>query len=284
MTIESLAAKRPALANDSTSPAVVLRFDRVSVRFDDRPALANVSLEVRVNETVILLGATGSGKTVLLKTAIGLIQPDEGDVYLFGQNISTLPEERLYPLRRQVGVLFQEGALFDSLTVGENVAFPLVNQPGPPLPESEVKARIEEKLVFVELGSAMEKYPSELSGGMQRRVGIARAAVTNPPLMLYDSPTAGLDPITAFRIVALLIRQRDTRNQTSLIISHRLQDSHLLANWSYDAQSRRLRRGANGQAARFLVLREGRLIFVGSEKELQSSRDSYISQFAPRFP
>ena len=113
--LESLAAKRPALANDATASAVVLRFDRVRLQFDGRPALANVSLEVRVNETVILLGAVGSGKTVLLKAAIGLIQPDEGDVYLFGQNISSLPEERLFPLRHQVGVLFQEAALFDSL-------------------------------------------------------------------------------------------------------------------------------------------------------------------------
>jgi phospholipid/cholesterol/gamma-HCH transport system ATP-binding protein len=245
--------------------------------------LENVSLQVGVNETVVLLGAAGSGKTVLLKTAIGLTQPDEGDVYLFNQKISSLKEEQLFPLRRQAGVLFQESALFDSLTVEENVAFPLLNQPGPRLPESELAARVKQKIDFVDLASAMEKYPSELSGGMQRRVGIARATVTEPPLMLYDSPTAGLDPITAFRIIALLIRQRAIRRTTSLVITHRLQDSHLLANWSYEAESMRLRQTGSGQSTRFIVLREGRLVFEGSEKELQASTDAYISKFAPRF-
>lgn len=253
------------------------------MQFDDRRALESISLQVRVNETVVLLGAAGSGKTVLMKTAIGLIRPDEGNVDMFGQNVSTLKEEKLYPLRRRVGVLFQESALFDSLTVEENVAFPLLNLPGHPLPESELQARVKQKIDFVDLGGAMQKYPSELSGGMQRRVGIARAAVTEPPLMLYDSPTAGLDPITAFRIIALLIRQRDTRNQTLLVVTHRLQDGHLLANWSYDAQSMKLRRRASGELTRFLVLREGRLVFEGSEKELQSSSDPYVSKFAPRF-
>ena len=230
------------------------------------------------------MGSKGSGKTVLLKTAIGLIQPDEGHVCLFGEDITNLAEEKLYPLRRRVGVLFQEGGLFDSLTVEENVAFPLLNQPGEALPESEVQSRVKQELDFVGLGTAMEKYPSELSGGMQRRVGIARAAVTRPPFTLFDSPTAGLDPITAFHIVALLIRQRDIRNTTSLIVTHRRQDGDLLANWRYDPQQEKLVRSRNVyQPARFVVLREGRLVFEGSEAELFSSRDAYIAKFAPRF-
>jgi phospholipid/cholesterol/gamma-HCH transport system ATP-binding protein len=280
--LQSALPSRPR-SEDQPREARVLRFDRVSVQFENRQVLENISFEVRAKETIVLLGAAASGKTVLLKTAIGLIQPDEGDVYLFDQDIARLKEETLLPLRRRVGVLFQENALFDSLTVAENVAFPLVNRAEPPLEESEVDARVKEKINFVELSGASEKYPSEISGGMQRRVGIARAVVTEPTLMLYDSPTAGLDPITAFRIVALLIRQRDMRNQTSLVITHRLQDGHLLANWSYDAESMKLKRRAGSQMTRFLVLRKGRLVFEGSEQELRSSTDPYVSNFAPRF-
>jgi phospholipid/cholesterol/gamma-HCH transport system ATP-binding protein len=181
-------------------------------------------------------------------------------------------------------VLFQEGGLFDSLTVEENVAFPLVNQPGQPLPDSEIQARVRRAIEFVDLGAALEKYPSELSGGMQRRVGIARASVTGPPFMLFDSPTAGLDPITAFRIVALILRQRDTRNTTSLIVTHRRQDGHLLAKWRYDPEQAKIIRSSDGQKrVRFLVLREGRLLFEGSEEELLSSTDPYIAKFAPHF-
>jgi phospholipid/cholesterol/gamma-HCH transport system ATP-binding protein len=269
---------------ETPQTAPVLRFDRVTVRFDEKPVLNSISLVIHSGETLVLLGAAGSGKTVLLKTAIGLIQPDDGHVYLFGEDITNLEEEKLNPLRRRVGVLFQEGGLFDSLTVEENVAFPLLNQPGHALTEAEVQARVRQEVEFVDLGAALEKYPSELSGGMQRRVGIARASVTKPPLMLFDSPTAGLDPITAFRIVALIMRQRDNRNTTSVIVTHRRQDGHMLANWRYDPQQGRLTRSPAGhQHVRFVVLREGRLVFEGSEEELLSSTDAYVSKFAPRF-
>ena len=269
---------------ESSLVAPVLRFDGVTVRFDEKPALNGISLAIRLGETMVMLGAAGSGKTVLLKTAIGLIQPDEGQVYLFGEDITNLNEEKLNSLRRRVGVLFQEGGLFDSLTVEENVAFPLMNQPGQTLTGSEVQTRVKQEIEFVDLGAALEKYPTELSGGMQRRVGIARASVTKPPLMLFDSPTAGLDPITAFRIVALIMRQRDTRNTTSLIVTHRRQDGHMLANWHHNVQQAKLTRGFDGnQRVRFVVLREGRLVFEGSEDELLSSTDAYISKFAPRF-
>ncbi len=241
-------------------------------------------MTIHSGETIVLLGAAGSGKSVLLKAAIGLIQPDEGHVYLFGENITNLAEEKLYPLRRRLGVLFQEGGLFDSLTVGENVAFPLLNQAGPALPESDVEERVKQEIEFVGLAEAIEKYPSELSGGMQRRVGIARAAVHEPAFMLFDSPTAGLDPITALHIIAVVIRQRDTRNTTSLIVTHRRQDGHVLANWRYDPRQAKLMRSREGhQQGRFVVLREGRFVFEGSEAELLSSRDAYISKFAPRF-
>jgi phospholipid/cholesterol/gamma-HCH transport system ATP-binding protein len=228
-----------------------------------------------------LYGAAGSGKTVLLKAAIGLIRPDGGQTYLFGQDITRRPEEELYPLRHRVGVLFQEGALFDSLTVEENVAYPLVNQRDREPPESEVQARVKEALDFVDLAATMEKYPSELSGGMRRRVGIARASVTRPPLMLYDSPTAGLDPVTAYRIIALVIQDRDTRNSTSIVVTHRHQDGKLLANFGYDSKAGKLKLAGEGQQrTRFVVLCQGRIVFQGSEAEMRSSADPYVAIFA----
>ena len=258
----------------------VLWFDGATVRFDDKPALVDISFQVRAGETIVLYGAAGGGKTVLLKTAIGLICPEGGRTYLFGQDITGLREEELYLLRHRVGVLFQEGALFDSLTVEENVAYPLLNQRDHEPPESEVEARVKEALAFVDLSATMEKYPSELSGGMRRRVGIARAAVTRPPLMLYDSPTAGLDPVTAYHIIALVIRQRDTRNSTSIVVTHRHQDGKLLANFGYDPTTGKLKPAR--ERTRFLVLREGRIVFQGSEAEMRSSTDPYVAIFAGR--
>jgi phospholipid/cholesterol/gamma-HCH transport system ATP-binding protein len=238
---------------------------------------------VKPGETIMLFGTAGSGKTVLLKTAIGLMRSDGSPVYLFGQNITPMEEEQLYSLRQRVGVLFQEGALFDSLTVEENVAFPLENRWDQKLPESEVRARVRAVLERVELAHAMEKYPTELSGGMRRRVGIARASVTEPPLMLYDSPTAGLDPITAFRIIALIMQQRDLRNTTSLVVTHRFQDGHLLANYKYDPDGKRPRRTNDVQnSTRFIILKDGRIVFEGLETDLLSSTDPFISKFARR--
>jgi phospholipid/cholesterol/gamma-HCH transport system ATP-binding protein len=276
--------EQPAAAPiQSTSQAVpIIRFEQVTVRFDDEPALIDVSFELYAGETTVLMGAASSGKTVLLKTAIGLIRPEAGRVCLFGQDITNLHEQELFGLRRRAGVLFQEGGLFDSLTVEENVAYPLVNPPDPKLPESEVEARVREALDFVNLGDTIDKYPSELSGGMRRRVGIARAAVTRPPLMLYDSPTAGLDPITAYHIMALVIRQRDTRNATSMVVTYRYQDGLLLAHYKYDAASGNLVRARLEQRTRFLILREGKLVFEGSEEELRSSNHPYVAKFVRR--
>jgi phospholipid/cholesterol/gamma-HCH transport system ATP-binding protein len=171
---------KPAEASPGSSyqQASVLRFDHVSVSFDDKPALSDISFEMKTGETIVLFGATGSGKTVLLKTAIGLIQPAAGQVYLLGRNIGQLPEEELFPLRQRVGMLFQEGGLFDSLSVEENVAYPLIYQRDRKPEESDVQARTKEALDFVDLGATIDKYPDELSGGMRRRVGIARAIVS----------------------------------------------------------------------------------------------------------
>ena len=186
--------------------SAVIQFDDVSLRYDQTVVLDHVSFELNPGESRVIYGEAGSGKTTLLKVAAGLIQPDSGRVALFGEDIGQLSEQRLFDLRARVGILFQEGGLFDSLTIEENVAYPLENQKV--LRDMaynsgrSVEDRVVEELRFVELESTLEKFPSELSGGMRRRVGIARAMVTDPELMLYDSPTAGLDPITANTIVA----------------------------------------------------------------------------------
>lgn len=271
---------------NGTGP-VALRFEDVSVHFEELAAIDHVSFEIRAGETRVLFGAAGSGKTVMLKTALGLQHADSGHVYLFDRDITTLSERDLFDLRSQVGILFQEGGLFDSLTVEENVAYPLLNQrarkTGGNYEETEQTVR--EALRFVELEQTMLQFPAELSGGMRRRVGIARAVVTEPKLVLYDSPTAGLDPITANTIMALIVKERDTRNAAALMATHRYQDGQLMANFRYNPHSSRLERvsingdGHEGSTTKFMVMREGRLVFEGTQPELEASTDSYLSKF-----
>jgi phospholipid/cholesterol/gamma-HCH transport system ATP-binding protein len=266
----------------------ILRFEQVTLRFDDQEtALDNVSFEICRGESCVVLGSAGSGKTVLLKTAVGLLRPDSGRVLLFDKDIVPLEEEDLAVLRSKVGILFQEGGLFDSLTIEENVGYPLVNQRAVECPMEEVRPRVEAALGFVELGHTLDKFPSELSGGMRRRVGIARANVTEPPLVLYDSPTAGLDPITAHTIMTLILKERDTKNTTTVIVTHRYQDGVLLANYRYDPATEMIepasRNGSGtGLRTRFLVLHDGRLIFDGSRQELEASSDTYVQKFVKR--
>jgi phospholipid/cholesterol/gamma-HCH transport system ATP-binding protein len=255
--------------------------------------LDQVSFEMGAGETRIIFGAAGSGKTTLLKAAMGLIRADSGRIFLFGQDITHMKEQELFKLRARVGILFQEGGLFDSLTVEENVAYPLLNQPA--LRESlaetngaagrTVTDRVKEALNFVELGQTLERFPSELSGGMRRRVGIARALVSSPALLLYDSPTAGLDPITANNIISVILREREERNTAAILVTHRYLDGHLIANFRYNPSSGTLERvpGTAGESGRvstkFFVMKEGRVVFQGSEAELQAATDPYVQKF-----
>jgi phospholipid/cholesterol/gamma-HCH transport system ATP-binding protein len=209
--------------------------------------------------------------------------------------VTQMQESQLFALRANVGVLFQEGGLFDSMTVGSNVAYPLLNQVKQrALGLDEIEKRVRDALRFVELEHTFDKFPSELSGGMRRRVGIARAIVTEPALVLYDSPTAGLDPITANTIIALIIKQRDSRNTAAIMVTHRYQDGHLMANFRYNPNSGQIERvgPANGPAngagdaaggnllkTEFFVMNEGRLVFAGSQEQLRASEDSYIRKF-----
>ena len=280
---------------------LVLQLEGVSLAYGDVQALDHVSLELGAGETAVILGAAGSGKTVLLKTSVGLLKPDSGRVYLFDEEITALKESALADLRSRVGILFQEGALFDSLTVEENVSYPLENQQSllkqlkmarkergvavaEVVDDGEIGARVREALRFVELEETLDKFPSELSGGMRRRVGIARAVVTRPELLLYDSPTAGLDPITANTIVRLILKERDLRNAATMLVTHRYQDGHLMANFRYNPSSGEIEGGARGEASqlttKFVVMREGHLVFEGSQAELRAQTDSYIRKFS----
>lgn len=261
----------------------ILAFERVSLRFDETPALCDVSFSIAAGESLIVLGAAGSGKTTLLKSALGLLRPDSGRVTVFGEDVTGAEEQQWYGVRSHIGVLFQEGGLFDSLTIQDNVAYPLRNPLLFQVPEDEILRRVQQSLDFVELGHTLEKFPSELSGGMRRRVGIARAIVTQPSLLLYDSPTAGLDPITANNIMSLIVKGRDVRNAATVMATHRAQDGEIMAGYRYDASSQRLMAAANGNglrnSTRYLVLREGEVVFLGSPAELAASRDPYTVRF-----
>jgi len=267
----------------ANSKPPILRFEGVNVSFDGVEALRDLTFEAREGESRVILGAAGSGKTVLLKTALGLVRPDSGKVFVFGRDISGMQEHELFDIRSRIGMLFQESALFDSMSIEDNVAYPLLNQKAIQCPAGEVHARVKQALEFVELGRTLAKFPSELSGGMRRRAAIARAVVTEPPLMLYDSPTAGLDPITAHTIIALLIKERDTSQTTTLMVTHRYQDGNLIANFRYNSKQGNLEPAsrADGHTARttFMVLKEGRLIFEGDQDLLEASQDVYISKF-----
>lgn len=259
------------------APAIV--FEGVSIGFAEGEVLRRVSFEVAPRETLVLVGETGSGKTVLLKLAAGLLRPAEGRIRVLGRDLTAMSESELLDFRREIGFVFQEGALFDSMTVAENVAFRLREEG---VEEEEVEARAREVLRFVEMEHAVDQLPSELSGGMRRRVSIARALITTPPIVLYDSPTAGLDPVTAQTIITLILRLRDANNVASLLATHRLQDAFALANFRFDAPTERVVAGAgNGAAAatRLLVLRDAGIYFQGDERALLDSQDSFLRRF-----
>lgn len=268
--------------------STVVRFEDVSLHFGSTPALDRVSFSMGPGETRVVYGVAGSGKTVLLKTAVGLLRPDSGRVYLLGQDITKMREQELFDLRARVGILFQEGALFDSLDIENNVAYPLKNQKAfrSAAKERPIADRVREALTFVELEDTLAKFPSEVSGGMRRRVGIARAVVTQPELELYDSPTAGLDPITAHTIISLILKERDLRNTATIMVTHRLQDGKLMANFRYNPKSGEIERAPRGSHetvdTKFLIMQEGRLVFDGTEPEFLANQDPYVQKFARR--
>ena len=258
-------------------PVVV--FDGVTLKNGAQTVLDNLSFKVHGGETRIVLGPAGVGKSVLLKLANGLIRPTSGVIKIFGQEIDTMREDDLFRLRDHIGMVFQEGALFDSLTVRNNVAYRLNEDK---VPDEEVDRRVREALKFVELEQTIDKYPSQLSGGMRRRVSIARAIISDPELVLYDSPTGGLDPITSTTIIELVIKQRDLYGSSSLLVSHRLQDAFTLATHRFNKDAGHMEKLPDGkvdESTTFLVLHEGKLVFDGPTMDLVHSDDPFIREY-----
>ena len=273
---DTRAVPPPAVAGDN-APVVV--FDHVSIGFDQNEVLRDVSFQVAPGETRVLLGPAGVGKSVLLKLANGLMCPDSGSITVFGEQVSSMREEDLFALRRKIGMVFQEGALFDSLTVRDNVAFRLIEEH---VAQTEIDERVLEALRFVELEHTLDKLPSELSGGMRRRVAIARAIVNRPDLLLYDSPTGGLDPITSTTIVELIVKQRDVYRTSSLLVTHRLQDAFTMATHHFNREANKMEPLPEHEvdpSTSFLMLHEGRLIFDGSTHDLMHSDDPFIRNY-----
>jgi phospholipid/cholesterol/gamma-HCH transport system ATP-binding protein len=272
-----------ATATTESGPAVV--FDNVYLGFDEGDLLRGISFSVPARETMVLLGETGTGKTLTLKLAAGLLKPTRGSVSVLGREVSTMSEKELLHLRERIGFVFQEGALFDSMTVGENVAYRLREEH---VKEEEIEPRVQEALQFVELEHTADQLPSELSGGMRRRVSIARALINRPDIVLYDSPTAGLDPVTSQTIISLILRLRDVYGVTALMATQRLQDGFALANFCFDKETKHVVRatpakgGKDGQTAaatRFMVYKDGRIYFEGDPQELSSTKDPYLRRF-----
>jgi phospholipid/cholesterol/gamma-HCH transport system ATP-binding protein len=267
-------------------PDPVVTFENVRLGFDEGDILRGVSFRVLPRETLVLLGETGTGKTLTLKLAAGLLHPSQGSVQVLNHEVSSMAELELLAFRRQIGFVFQEGALFDSMTVADNVAYRLREDH---VDEDEIAARVLEVLTFVELDHTLDRLPSELSGGMRRRVSIARALVSRPQIVLYDSPTAGLDPVTSQTIITLILRLRDVYGVTALLATHRLQDGFALANFRFDPRTKRVVRDKTpfGPLAgaivepvtRFLVYRDGRIYFEGSPEEIAATKDAYLKRF-----
>ena len=264
---------------DADPAGTIVAYNDVSISFDLKPVLEDISFRVQHGETRIILGPAGCGKSVLMKLANGLLRPDSGTIEVFGQEITTMPEKALFKLRARIGMVFQESALFDSLSVEDNVAYRL-HEDG--VPEEEAHRRVVEALRFVELEQAIAKFPSELSGGMRRRVSIARAIISSPDLILYDSPTGGLDPITSTTIIELVVKQRDVSHTTSLLITHRLQDAFTLARNRFNPATGRMELIPNDgvdDSTKFLVLNEGKVVFDGTTEALVHSTDPWLKEY-----
>jgi phospholipid/cholesterol/gamma-HCH transport system ATP-binding protein len=258
----------------------VIRFEDVSIAFD-HPVLEGVSFALPRGETKILMGVAGTGKTLTLKLALGLLKPDSGRITVLGQEITNMRERELFALRRDIGMVFQESALFDSLTVEENVAYRLIEETG--RITDEIHERVLEALRFVELEHTVSLFPAELSGGMRRRVAIARAIITQPKVILYDSPTGGLDPVTSNTIIELVVKQRDVYRTSSLLVTHRLQDAFTMASHCFDQKQNKMVPITEGSTRDvntcFLMYRDGKIIFEGTATEMLRDHDAYVREY-----
>jgi phospholipid/cholesterol/gamma-HCH transport system ATP-binding protein len=280
MPTPTLPLDSAALATgDNSAPVIV--FEDVALAFGENNVLRGISFALARGETKALFGVAGSGKSLILKLAMGLIRPDSGRVIVLGHDVSQMREQDLFELRGKIGMVFQESALFDSLSVRENVAYRLMEARG--IYDDEIDRRVREVLRFVELEHTLDLSPAELSGGMRRRVAIARALITQPELLLYDSPTGGLDPVTSNTIIELIVKQRDVYKTSALLVTHRLQDAFTMATHQFDQQTNKMIQLPPGQDCdgpmSFLILREGKVIFDGDVRQLSSTEDEYIKEY-----
>ena len=262
--------------------APVVLFDKVNLSFDEKVILRDVTFSVRAGHTKIFLGASGAGKSTILKLMLGLLKPDSGTIWVLGHRVDLMDEAQLMRVRHHMGMVFQEGALFDSFTVGENVGYKLYEETTMPL--DEVRQRVEEVLGFVGLNQHIDKLPSALSGGQRRRVAIARAMAARPTLLLYDEATTGLDPMTALTVDAEVVKLRDLEQVTSILVTHQLRDAFYVA-------THQARRTAAGEVelvaateekieeADFVMIREGQVAFEGHASDLRTSKDPYLKEF-----
>jgi phospholipid/cholesterol/gamma-HCH transport system ATP-binding protein len=269
------------LDNPAEIDQPVIVFEHVSLAFDDTVVLRDVNFTLRKGHTKIILGASGAGKSVSLKLILGLLKPDSGKVYVNGQLVNGYTEDQMMKVRADIGMVFQEGALFDSLSVAENVGFKLYEETDMPL--DVVRKRVEEVLGFVRLSEFIDRRPSELSGGQRRRVAIARAMVVKPGILLYDEPTTGLDPITATTIDEEIVKLRDFEEVTSILVTHQLRDAFFVATQEAVRQDGAVEFVDAGSAkmeeAEFIMLKDGLIIFEGTAAELRASQDPYIQAF-----
>jgi phospholipid/cholesterol/gamma-HCH transport system ATP-binding protein len=261
--------------------AAAIVFDHVSLAFDDKVILTDVSFTLPKGRMKIVLGASGSGKSTILRLILGLLKPDAGQIFVNGERVDQMTEEELMHVREDLGMVFQEGALFDSLTVRENVGYKLYE--GTDLPIAEIDERVKEVLGFVGLGEYGERMPSELSGGQRRRVAIARALAPRPKILLYDEPTTGLDPITALTVDTEIVKLRDLEHVSGMLVTHQLRDAFYVATHRASQMNGKVDIDARPPdllaETEFLMLKDGKIAFEGHAEELRSSDDHYIQAF-----
>jgi phospholipid/cholesterol/gamma-HCH transport system ATP-binding protein len=265
--------------NEPGAPVVV--FDHVSLAFDENVILKDISFTLISGHTKIILGASGAGKSTIVKIIVGLLRADAGVVWVNGERVDQLTEAQMMPVRAHLGMVFQEGALFDSLTVRENVGYKLYEETS--LPLEEIDERVEEVLGFIGLAEHIDKMPSELSGGQRRRVAIARAMAAKPKILLYDEPTTGLDPITATTVDDEIIKLRDLENVSSIVVTHQLRDAFYVATHTAVRENGVVRvvpaERQKAEEAEFIMLKDGLIVFEGHSKELHESQDEYLKTF-----
>jgi phospholipid/cholesterol/gamma-HCH transport system ATP-binding protein len=283
MAVHTHPQRDPLLDEALAHGGPIVVFDKVNLAFDEKVILREVSFTLQTGHTKIFLGASGAGKSTILRLMLGLLKPDKGEIFVNGERVDDMSEDQLMAVRADLGMVFQEGALFDSLTVRENVGYKLFEELHWPL--DQANARVQEVLGFIGLGDFIDRMPSELSGGQRRRVAIARAMAAKPRILLYDEPTTGLDPITALTVDEEIIKLRDLEGVSSILVTHQLRDAFFVAEHTARRDGKELvfdkAEGRKADEAEFIMLKEGRVGFEGNANELRAAaaNDPYIQAF-----